>query len=646
MIRPSIKISSIGVIRAIRRIAPFLLGLVAALCLAEFRKHPLLATLDSSWSAVLSYAAVKHLQFGREIIFSYGPLGHLVQASYSSKLFLPQLAANIAISASYVAMLFVLSRRLGPTRGWCFIIGAFLGALFSWQTMFQFLLVTSGWLAFGVLRPNRFLLIPALAFVAVAALIKATLLFFALLIVSCGLVNLLLRRDVRRAVLTSVLFTGFFLTAWCLAGQEISNIPSYVASSFEILRGYSSAMSLPPRPIILAAGVIGFVLAGIQIAIAFVRHRAEPGAWFISVLLLAALFLAWKLGFSRADTHTLDFFYYAIVAVLALPVFLSRPSAGKARVFDWMLILIVVACGLFAVRDQTADSVATIYPYLRDRLIRNIDILRHPGAVSREYAESLRRDAQALELPQIKEVVGQASVDVFGVEQAVAIANDLNFTPRPIFQTQMVYTPALVRINSRFYTSSRAPEYVILKLTPVDSHIPALEDSEVFLLLARHYRPVLTEHGYSLLKRETKAVTSLSDQKKPGPAGQCLIDRPMFVPTGTIWCELKIHKTLLGTLIGFLYQLPEVWIEFGSEAKPAVRQRIVPVLAAHGFLINPLLPNDHDFLEFARGNSEGGQVQTATVRSSRDLSWLIKPQIDYRFSEIAILPPEGNAISQ
>lgn len=627
------------------RIILVFLGLIAALCLAEFRKHPLQPTLDSSWAAVLTYAAARHLQFGRDIIFSYGPLGHLIQSIYSSKLFLTEVAANVAISVSYVAMLFVLSSRLGPTRRLCFVVGACFGALLSWQTMFQFFIVMSGWVAFEAGRPNRLLLIPALLFVAIAALVKATLLFFALLIVSCGLINLALRRNLGRFVLTFVLFTLLLLATWCLAGQNISNIPSYIASSFEILRGYSSAMSLPPRPIILALGVAAFVVAALQIASALVRHRNAQAAWYISIILFAALFLAWKLGFTRADAHTLDFFSYAVVSVLAIPVFYSGPATGKARAFDWTLILVVILCALFATRDQIAGPTTAIGPYLRDRLARNITTLLNLGRVSREYAESMRRDAKPLELPHIKELVGHDRVDVFGVEQAVAIANDLNYVPRPVFQPYTVYTPALVRINSQFYRSSRAPEYVIFKLTPIDSHAPAMEDPDVFLFLAQHYRPVLAENGYSLLRHEKETFSRLSEGKTPGPTGKSQLDQAVSVPSGTIWGELSIRRTFFGTLVGFLYQLPEVWIEFGREGRPPLRQRMIPALAAHGFLINPMLLNDQDFLEFARGNADTGQVQTATVRSSADLKWLIKREINYRFSEVASSPRDENPVS-
>ena len=62
-----------------------------------------------------------------------------------------------------------------------------------------------------------------------------------------------------------------------------------------------------------------------------------------------------------------------------------------------------------------------------------------------------------LALPQIKRTIGQSTVDVFGYGQSLAIANDLNYTPRPIFQGYSAYTPALVKANADFYRSAGAP---------------------------------------------------------------------------------------------------------------------------------------------------------------------------------------------
>jgi hypothetical protein len=52
------------------------IAIVAWACL-RFPHTTLTQSLDPSWTAVLMYARENGLQFGRDIVFTYGPLGFL-----------------------------------------------------------------------------------------------------------------------------------------------------------------------------------------------------------------------------------------------------------------------------------------------------------------------------------------------------------------------------------------------------------------------------------------------------------------------------------------------------------------------------------------------------------------------------------------
>lgn len=632
--------------RQIRRIVSVLFGLVALLALTSFGRHPLKATLDNSHVAIMTWAAAQPLQFGRDIISTYGPLGHLVTAIYSPKLFLPELAAHIAINIFYIIMLFVASSKLRPVRRWAFLVGSIVVASQNYQAMYLFMLVVMAWLAFAAPNRNRVLLVAALSFAAMASLIKGTFLFFVLAVMILGLGYLALRRELRLLIVTSLSFAIAFLTAWLVAGQHVSGILDYVSFSLEVIRGYPEAMSLAPRPAILAAGIAAFAAAGIQIAVALIRHRYEPPAWFISFVLVGALFLAWKLSYSRADAHTIELFYYGIIAMLALPIFYSQPPTPMARIFDWTGIIIMSACAIFVIRDQTSLSPARICRHILERVNSNITAITHPAAARGECEAVFRRDVQALQLPQIRQTIGEATVDVFGYEQAIAIANDLNYTPRPVAQGYAAGTHALIKINAAFYRSSRAPEFVIFKLQTIDSRVPTMDDAEALLLVAQNYRPILAENGYTLLQRQ-KGTALSNNEVKTREAGESAVGASISIPRGMIWCQLEVRQTLLGALITFLYQPPSVWVEFGSATRQLPHQRIVPMPAANGFLINPLLRSDRDFVEFVTGNYQELEISTLKILPSAKAKGLMRSQVRYRFSEVTMPNAnENSALSQ
>src|SRR5207247_10745565 len=142
-------------------------------------------------------------------------------------------------------------------------------------------------------NPNRTLLIIALAFAAATCQIKGTFLFLVLTVMIMGIAFLTWQRAGRRLALRLLAFTLAFLAIWLFAGQQLSGIPAYLWSSFEIAKGYTSAMSLQPAPAILAAGLAGFGSANLQIMAALFRYRDKGAAWVISLVLFLTLFTVW-----------------------------------------------------------------------------------------------------------------------------------------------------------------------------------------------------------------------------------------------------------------------------------------------------------------------------------------------------------------
>src|SRR5690348_193924 len=58
-------------------------------CLVKLPATTLRDSAPQSWEAVLSYAAVHHLQWGRDIVFTFGPLGFLKSDYYWGNFFWP-----------------------------------------------------------------------------------------------------------------------------------------------------------------------------------------------------------------------------------------------------------------------------------------------------------------------------------------------------------------------------------------------------------------------------------------------------------------------------------------------------------------------------------------------------------------------------
>src|SRR5215471_18546287 len=79
-------------------------------CLVKLPATSLRDSLPQSWEAVLSYAAAHHLQWGREIVFTLGPLGFLTSDYFWGNFFWP-----IVVWAGGFA--FALAAALVPLLG-------------------------------------------------------------------------------------------------------------------------------------------------------------------------------------------------------------------------------------------------------------------------------------------------------------------------------------------------------------------------------------------------------------------------------------------------------------------------------------------------------------------------------------------------
>ena len=137
------------------------------------------------------------------------------------------------------------------------------------------------------------------------------------------------------------------------AGQAPGNLPIFLRNAFEISNAYQQGMTWFPGPATLTAGVAVFLLLVFGITRAGWRE-GRAAALPLILMLLGALFLAWKQGFMRADIwHTAIFFSYAMSLAVALPVFFPKLSEPTEARMHW---LVVIAVAVLALCGGNVDS--------------------------------------------------------------------------------------------------------------------------------------------------------------------------------------------------------------------------------------------------------------------------------------------------
>jgi hypothetical protein len=623
----SYKATSYWAYRAILALAALLLALATIPSPRVPTEADQEATADASWCAVLEYAHQHGLQFGTDIVFTYGPLGFLATPYIFSTSASPRLAVDLALAFVTALSLCLIARRLRlPWASALITVYLLLGANIYPRTDLLLELNLLCWGILCIVATGRSLVIygPTLAGIAIfASLIKITLLIIAVMtivVVSCDL----LLRNYRRLGLGLVgLFVSGLILAWMGAGQNALHLGIFLRRALITSLGYNNAMAYEGSVVLRGRAILtGFLAAATIIT----TRRGSPGAKFpnfrqflLAGWLFGLLFLVWKHGFVRTDLYHAGFFFgFAPILALAWGPLaavnsdrITPPMDGEAsRGLSPGLKLILsspflargfaVSCtlvALFTVQTMILPGhwqSSLTQPFLAIRA--NALNLLLPGAYQQQISAAVEAETQRSQLPLLRNRIGQSSVDMFGCEQLAVLANGLNFRPRPVFQSYAAYCLPLMEWNQAFYRSETAPEFVIFQLLGMDRKLPTLEDALVLRHLLINYELVASEAPFLLLHAQPPEAPKLKLLKEATISPGELLKLSEFATTN-LWLELELKPTLLGRVREFLYQPAKsrLVVSWSANGKDSTRRFRAPApMLAAGFLLSPLLLTTDD----------------------------------------------------
>lgn len=580
------------------------------------------ATADASWCAVLEYAHQHGLQFGTDIVFTYGPLGFLETPYLFSTPAWPRFAMDLSLALLTACSVCLIARRLRTHWG-VVLIGIYLllGANIYPRTDLLLELNLLCWGILCIVATGRTLMIYALILGGVAilaSLVKITLLIMAVMTLVGMCCDFLLRNYRRLSLGLMGMFLGGFIVAWICAGQNVLHLAIFLRRALITSLGYNNAMAYEGSVVLRGRAILTGFLA---LATIVTSRRSASGARFLvskqfllAGWLMGMLFLVWKHGFVRTDLYHAGFFFgFAPILALAWgPLGASdtwpdttplehETSKGLSRGLrlivpsPFLACAFAVSCALIALFTvQTmilpGDWQSSLaQPFLAIRA--NISNLLKPAAYQQTISAGVEAEKQRSQLPLLRDRIGQSSVDMFGCEQLAVLATGLNYQPRPVFQSYAAYSPRLLQWNQTFYQSETPPEFVIFRLLAMDRKLPTLEDALVLRHLLINYELAASEAPFLLLKARQSEPAKLKLLKEATISPGQPINLSNYGTTN-LWLELELKPTLLGRAREFAYQpaksrLVVSWKASGKELTRRFRAP-APMLAA-GFLLSPLV---------------------------------------------------------
>ncbi len=556
--------------------------------------------LESSWSGALSYFAARGLQWGTEVIFTFGPLGYLYSHFYSGYLIQSKIIIEILLKFVFALLLLFTARPLTRPMRALFLLTVVLFAPLSPDPVFVFVIILI--LANLVHRESeRFIQWCGTFFLALFSLIKFSFLLLAFAgFITIGLYWLWQNKWTRLSE-TFGAFALSFMILWTMTGQSASGIVPYLQSGLEVSNGYTQAMFSSGLPEDLVLGVVALTLTAMLIASTFICAKT-PISFVTLLLFCEGLFISWKHGFVRADIHILSLFCFTAFASTAVWALMATRRPNKPAL---LLTFTCVGLSYAGAQHGLPEDRQYLAFFSVAKIGQNISLLSGLSRHIRSLEQQLAKAKDRHQLPRVKSIIGDRSVDVFGHEQGIAILNELNYRPRPILQGYSAYNRFLVNANGDYYWSRNAPEFVIFKLQSINHRFAPADDSAALEALFYNYTAIAAERGYLLWRKRSEPVER-RPRRRLVQEGTANFREKIALPGDQrlLWLEIHWNKSWLASLREFIYKPAEVTLQVVTQSGAIQQYRLVEPLAKVGFLITPLLTNATDASNMLRGSAE------------------------------------------
>jgi hypothetical protein len=602
--------------------------------------------LDPSWEWGLNYFSEVGTRFGRDLIFTYGPLGYLLHPLSVGSHVGQGLALRLLVSAAMFGCLIVLTlRRSSVVSGLLFLSGYLVLASFWLEFDYQLLAAAAFMLAVGIeTRRTAVLIAPtivcgALIFMKFGSGLSAALVAFA----SCG-VWWWSWRTTRGAIIVAVTYVVTVLAFGLLLLGSIPALIEFCRLSFQIAHGYNDAMSVDGQ----ARPVIGglTVIAGFA-AVTWLMSSRRAASAKILLLLLLPVFLSFKHSFVRQDWGHEAFVFGLVLTGLVLA--LAFAVDGRER---WALTLgTVAAVGVFWLTEADwpvrgrIETFKTIVNGSAGRaqigsLVRLRDTetgLQQGAAAALEASDKLP--------PDWLERIGQRSVLVIPSEIALCAANNLRCQPYPTMQMYITYTQELDRWTAN-EIRRHPPEYIIAEVLAIDGRNMVWDCPETWLALTAGWEVVgLGGSPSRLLLKQRNEPVGISEVLLA--QDQARVDAWIEAPAteGLLRLSLDTHERLVGRVRRLLFRSEPISLQLRYGSGRLASFRLVLDTARSGILINPMVTNLRRLAELFDWRTAGSPVRA--VRLVGPATRWMEPEFSVRWTAampsfpLGSLPPDG-----
>lgn len=575
--------------------------------------------LDNSWNIAIDLAYKYNLQFGKDFVFTYGPLGFLnARLPISINLFV-----YLVFDIFFLFNLFIILKEVFKEHfNYGSVLFIFLsimlaqyGGIYQWYFFFFYFFL------FSFLKtPGRkdYLFYAALLSV-LSFYFKVSLGISAVFIFLLAVHYALLRKKINVKPYALIL-SSYFACIWLGSRLLHVNLKGYLTASLRFIDGYNDAMfrTIDDKLVLYLYGAVLIILI-IVCWIAYLLLTAiregelarQFDRFFIYALIALGIFVLFKSSFVRSDTNLFLFFQY--IGLFAVLLYLHGPSGLSRKIAAsccWFILIISA---------WAVNTIPPSYkPYLRVANLSFIPIkigeignyLSQLGSYHRASADS---DSLEFRDNKYKEVIGNRSVDIVPSEISRIYFNGLHYNPRPVIQSYAAFDKYLDGLNYQKYISAGAPDFILFSVESIDDRFPFFDETKTKMAILSHYE-VAGGIGDDLLLRRRETPGNLRPSAPEDTVSVKLGEDVSIKKSNDLqYARILVGYSLWGRLRRFFYQPPSLKITLTLEnGDQKTFRAIIPILA-DGVIINKFIQTKGDFQLLMQA---GGRLST-NVRKFR-----------------------------
>lgn len=553
--------------------------------------------LDNSGLFAVNYFWNNGVVFGKDVFYSYGPLGFLLYAMNVGNNIIFSLIFWVMITVFFAILWYQILFKENSLNRWQIGLAAILSVVVECYVTQEYFLYYIFFLAFlcgeYIDKNNIYICDVLMSFIM---FIK----FSALIGILSGMVLAIILKIIYRDNNSRVFlrhFIGGFLVAFLLLllyTKSFKILVNYIRGGLEVSSGYGSGMSIFNTSydtyLLWVIVIVAFYMLELILCLLNKRYNNFK----LLCAFIGPLFMMYKHGFVRTDAPHVVLVFQGMIVVLSLIVLFADFRVKYGNKFIVTLGGIAIICILIN-NVNIPTAISTIKNRTVDLPSQLVDIMKEDTS-----------NQNVLPTEMVTRI-GHDTATIYPWNVLYTVNADFEYKPMPAVQNYCAYTPYLDMKDADFFRGVNAPKYIILSLETIDDRWSMIETPQTWMEIKKNYYVDYCESNIFLLKqRKNKVDLSLNNKEKYS------INKNEQINVNSKYIKINAKLSMLGKLAKLFWKIPTVDMNVEYTSGKIETHRILLDNLSSGVDISSIVYDTNSFIDCVNFDGKLSKVKTIT----------------------------------